>query len=63
MDDLGVVMIEDEYPGELLIESYIRSFFKQNKKNPLLASLNLDRILYRAEQRAAPKVNMIEKNQ
>lgn len=63
IDDLGVVMIEDEYPGELLIESYIRSFFKQNKKNPLISSMNLDRILYRAEQRAAPKVNMIEKIQ
>lgn len=59
MDDIGVVMIEDDYPGETLITSSIRSFFLQNKKNPLISSLNLDRLLYRAEQRAAPKVNMI----
>ena len=58
IDDIGIVMTEEDYPGETLITSSIRTFFQQNKKNPLISSLNLDRIIYRAEQRAAPRVNM-----
>ncbi|MCR5457714.1 MAG: beta-lactamase family protein [Clostridiales bacterium] len=58
IDDIGIVMSEEDYPGETLITSTIRSYFQQNKKNPLISSLNLDRIIYRAEQRAAPMINM-----